>query len=108
MLLRYLCKNFLQIMVKFFKIIATLEGLSFLFLLLVAMPMKYIYHNESLIRPTGMTHGVLFVAYIILAYMLKEEQNWSFKKFFVVAIASVIPFGTFYIEYKYFRNTQKL
>ncbi len=94
-------------MTKFFKIIATLEGLSLLFLFFVAMPMKYAYGNETLIRPAGMAHGVLFIGYIILAYLLKEEQNWSFKKFFIVAIASVIPFGTFYIEWKYLKDTQK-
>jgi integral membrane protein len=94
-------------MTKFFKIIATLEGLSLLLLFFVAMPMKYIYGNETLIRPAGMAHGVLFIGYIILAYLLKEEQNWSFKKFFIVAIASIIPFGTFYIEWKYLKDTQK-
>jgi len=94
-------------MTKIFKIIATLEGLSLLFLLFVAMPMKYAYHNETLMRPAGMAHGVLFIGYIILAYLLKEEQNWSFKKFFIVAIASVIPFGTFYIEWKYLKEPQK-
>lgn len=94
-------------MTKFFKIIATLEGISLLFLFFVAMPMKYIYHNETLIRPAGMAHGVLFIGYIILAYLLKEEQDWSFKKFFIVAIASVIPFGTFYIEWKYLKEAPK-
>lgn len=91
-------------MVKFFKIIATLEGISLLFLFLVAMPMKYAYHNETLMRPAGMTHGLLFIGYIILSYMLKEEQNWPSKKFFIVAIASIIPFGTFYIEWKYLKE----
>lgn len=93
-------------MTKFFKIVATLEGLSLLFLFCVAMPMKYAYQNETLMKPAGLTHGILFIGYIILAYMLKEEQNWSFKKFFIVAIASVIPFGTFYIEWKYLKAPQ--
>jgi integral membrane protein len=93
-------------MTKFFKIIATLEGISLLLLFFVAMPMKYAFGNESLIRPAGMAHGVLFIAYIIFAYLLKEEQNWPIKKFLIVALASVVPFGTFYIEWKYFRANQ--
>lgn len=94
-------------MIRFFKIIATLEGISLLFLFFVAMPMKYVWHNESFMKPAGYTHGVLFIGYIIAAFLLKESQNWSTKKFLIVCLASVIPFGTFYIEYKYFRNPQK-
>jgi integral membrane protein len=94
-------------MVRFFKIIATLEGISLLLLFCVAMPMKYIWENETLMKPAGYIHGFLFIAYIVVAYLLKDAQNWPFKKFFIVCLASVIPFGTFYIEYKYFRNTQK-
>lgn len=93
-------------MTKFFKIIATLEGISLLLLFFVAMPMKYAFGNESLIRPAGMAHGVLFIGYIIIAFLLKEEQNWPIKKFLIVALASVVPFGTFYIEWKYFRTNQ--
>lgn len=48
-----------------------------------------------------MAHGVLFVTYIILAIMAKIEFNWSFKKWSIVCIASVVPFGTFYVEKKY-------
>ncbi|MFP9099207.1 DUF3817 domain-containing protein [Flavobacterium sp. RHBU_24] len=90
-------------MTRLFRIIATLEGLSLLFLLFVAMPMKYIYKNEAYMHNAGMAHGVLFIAYIIIAYLLKEERNWSFKKYLIVAVASVIPFGTFYIEWKFLK-----
>ncbi len=93
-------------MTKFFKLIATLEGLSLLGLFFIAMPLKYIYGNDSLINPIGTAHGLLFVGYIILAFLLKEQQNWPIKKFLIVALASVVPFGTFYIEWKYFKTPQ--
>ena len=51
-----------------------------------------------------MAHGLLFIGYIIMAIMLKYEQNWTGKKFRIVAVASIIPFGTFYVEKKYLRN----
>ncbi len=95
-----------KVMLRFFKIIATLEGISLLVLFGVAMPMKYIWHNETLMKPAGYIHGFLFIAYIIAAFILKESQNWPVKKFLIICLASVIPFGTFYIEYKYFKNTQ--
>lgn len=91
-------------MIRIFKIIALLEGISLLLLLFIAMPMKYIYEQPIFVKTIGMAHGVLFIAYILLAIMLKIEEKWDLKKFAVVCLASVLPFGTFYIENKYFRN----
>ena len=91
------------IMVKFFKFIALLEGSSLLLLLLFAMPMKYMFDQPIYVKVIGMAHGLLFITYIILAVMLKFEDKWSWKKFTIIALASVIPFGTFYIERKYFK-----
>ena len=51
-----------------------------------------------------MTHGLLFIGYVILAIMLKYEESWNQKKFGIIAVASIIPFGTFYVEKKYLRN----
>ncbi|RZK01543.1 MAG: DUF3817 domain-containing protein, partial [Flavobacterium sp.] len=56
---------------------------------------------KTLLFPIGMGHGILFIAYLILATMLKFELDWSWKKYAIIAIASVLPFGTFYIEKKY-------
>ena len=58
-------------MSKFFKIVATLEGISLLLLLFVAMPLKYIFDLPEFVRVIGMAHGLLFIGYIILATMLK-------------------------------------
>ena len=90
-------------MTKFFKIIATLEGLSLLALIFVAMPLKYVYDMPQMVRIVGMAHGLLFIGYIVLATMMKFEQNWPWKKYLIICVASVIPFGTFYIEKKYFK-----
>jgi integral membrane protein len=91
-------------MLRFFKIIALLEGISTLLLYFLAMPLKYMFENPSYIRPIGMLHGLLFIGYIVLAIMLKYEENWSGKKFGIVALASIFPFGTFYIEKKYLQK----
>ncbi len=90
-------------MLKVFKIIAFLEGASLLLLLFFAMPMKYFFNEPVFVKTIGMTHGVLFVAYIILAIMAKIELNWSIKKMGIICFASVVPFGTFYIEKKYLK-----
>lgn len=59
---------------------------------------------KTLLFPIGMAHGVLFIGYVIVAVVIKKEQNWSLKDFFAVQLASFIPFGTFYIEKKYLKN----
>jgi integral membrane protein len=50
-----------------------------------------------------MPHGLLFMLYIILAFLIKKEMNWDSKTFGIVLLASVIPFGTFYVDKKYLR-----
>ncbi|TDE43241.1 DUF3817 domain-containing protein [Flavobacterium rhamnosiphilum] len=93
-------------MLKFFKVIALLEGVSYLALfsnMLFIKPTNLTLY-KTLLFPIGMAHGLLFVTYIILAVMLKFEQNWDWKKFGIICLASVVPFGTFYIEKKYLKN----
>lgn len=90
-------------MVKLFKYTAISEGISYLVLLanmLFIKPTNFELY-KSLLFPIGMTHGVLFIAYIYLAIMIKSRLNWSFKDLFIVLLGSLIPFGTFYIEKKY-------
>jgi len=90
-------------MLRFFKIIALLEGISYLALfsnMLIVKPTNLTLY-KTLLFPIGMAHGILFITYIILAIMLKFEQNWNLKKFGIICLASILPFGTFYIEKKY-------
>lgn len=91
-------------MIKFFKIIGILEGISAILLFFVAVPMKYIFANTILIRPIGMAHGVLFTIYIMLALLLKFDQNWNYKKFGIIAMAAIVPLGTFYVDKKYLQD----
>lgn len=88
-------------MVSSFKWVARAEGISFLVLLFIAMPLKYIWGDPSWVRVVGMAHGVLFVAYIAWAIFIKEIKKWNFKTLAIVILGSIIPFGTFYIEKKY-------
>lgn len=92
-------------MLNFFRIIAFLEGVSYLLLLFVAVPIKYISDDPQYVKLLGMPHGLLFVAYIVLAIWLKPSFKWSQKDVFIVLIASVIPFGTFYVERRYLKST---
>jgi integral membrane protein len=88
-------------MLLFFKRIALLEGLSLLLLIFFAMPMKYVMDKEVYVQVIGMAHGILFIAYILLALILKFTKKWNVKLFLIACVASLIPFGTFYLEKKY-------
>lgn len=91
-------------MLRFFKIIALIEGISALLLFFFAMPMKYFFSEPIFVKHIGMAHGVLFTIYIFFATILKFTQKWNFKKYSIICLASIPPFGTFYIEKKYLRN----
>ena len=91
-------------MLKIFKITAVVEGISAVLLFFFAMPMKYIFNDPIYVKHIGMAHGVLFTAYIVLATVLNFTEKWDFKKYFIICIASIPPFGTFYIERKYLKN----
>ena len=90
-------------MKKIFRMISYLEGISYLLLLGIATPVKYISGDDSWVKLLGMPHGILFIIYIILAFMLKDEQQWKGKTFRFVLLASVIPFGTFIVDKKYLK-----
>ena len=87
-----------------FRLIALLEGLSFIFLVFLGMPLKYLYGNEMLVKILGMPHGILFVIYVLTAILFKNKLELNIKELLIVLIASVIPFGTFYIDYRFLKS----
>ncbi|MDT0553998.1 DUF3817 domain-containing protein [Urechidicola vernalis] len=91
-------------MEKIFRIVAFLEGVSYILLLFIATPIKYLANDPSYVKMLGMPHGMLFIAYVILAFMIRSEYKWNSRQFSVVLIASIIPFGTFYVDKKYLKK----
>ena len=93
-------------MVRIFKNIAILEGISYLVLfanMLLIKPNDIVLY-KTLLYPIGMTHGLLFIGYVLLAVVLKKSQNWNFKTLLVVLTASLLPLATFFIEKKYIKH----
>ena len=86
-----------------FRIISFLEGISYLLLLFVAVPIKYFQDDASYVKILGMPHGVLFMLYIVFAIVLQKQMKWNLKTLGIVMISSVLPFGTFYVDKKYLR-----
>lgn len=86
------------------RILAFTEGVSFLILLFVTMPLKYGFGMPGPNKVFGMVHGLLFVLYVLAVIQVKIEQDWSIKKMLLALLASIIPFGTFWADAKLFRN----
>lgn len=84
-----------------FKWVSILEGISFLLLLGIAMPLKYVFNMPEMVEHVGMAHGVLFIGYILLCLLLIKPMNWSSKQALAVMGCSLIPFGPFYMERKF-------
>jgi integral membrane protein len=86
---------------KTFITIGWLETVSYLCLLFIAMPLKYIWHLDAAVKYNGWIHGVLFVAYVFALINLSLKNKWSFKLFTFGFIASLLPFGPVYFDKKY-------
>ena len=88
-----------------FRLISFLEGISYLLLLFIAVPIKYLQEDATYVKMLGMPHGILFMGYIILAILIQKQMKWNLKTMGIVALASIIPFGTFYIDKKYLQSS---
>lgn len=83
------------------------EGISFLVLLFIAMPLKYFFQLPLAVKIFGWIHGILFIAFLFLAWEVKTDRNKSGKWFLMAFLASIIPTGTFFFDKK-LREEEKL
>jgi integral membrane protein len=82
------------------RIIGLLEGISFLLLLGVAMPLKYLADQPLAVRYVGMAHGVLWILYILAIVPVALDHRWSLKTVALAVIASLLPAGPFVFDAK--------
>lgn len=85
------------------RILAFIEGVSFLLILFVTMPLKYGLQMGEPNKIIGMAHGVLFILYVVAVIQISIDEQWLKKKTFLALLASVIPFGTFWADKKLFK-----
>lgn len=88
------------------RLLAVLEGVSYL-LLGLTMPLKYMFEMPTPNKIVGMAHGFLFIAYVVMVYVVNQEEKWSVKTNVWAYFASLIPFGTFVADAKIFKPTQE-
>ncbi len=93
-------KRFSSSAMGLFRLISILEGVSYLLLLFVAMPLKYVAGVAWAVKYVGWAHGLLFVLFCILLLNVWIKYRWSFGRTTLAFIASLLPFGTFVLEKK--------
>ena len=82
------------------RITGTLEGTSLLCLLFIGTPLKHFLQVPDVARFLGPVHGALFLLYIFLTVSVATEYHWKGKTTAKVLLASLVPFGTFFIDRK--------
>ncbi len=90
----------LQESVKKFGLINSIEGYSYLALLFIAMPLKYLFGIALAVKIVGMIHGILFIIFCILLLIAWQETKWSMKNNIIFFTASLLPFGTLFTKHR--------
>jgi integral membrane protein len=80
------------------RVIGILEGISFLVLLLIAMPLKYAMGMPLAVKYVGWAHGVLFMLYLPAVLLARKAMQWNFFQVLVALAASLVPLGTFFLD----------
>ncbi len=78
--------------------VALAEGVSFVVLLLVAMPLKYLAGLPLAVRIVGSIHGVLFIAFVLVLIRAGIARAWPFGRWVRAFVSSIVPFGTFVFD----------
>lgn len=81
-----------------FRLVAISEGISYMLLLFIAMPLKYMAGIPDAVKYTGWIHGILFMIYILALISVKVDRNWSFVKSALAFIVSLVPFAAFIFD----------
>ncbi|MBC8012153.1 MAG: DUF3817 domain-containing protein [Burkholderiales bacterium] len=85
------------------RLVGLLEGVSFLVLLLIAMPLKYAAGQPLAVRYAGMAHGVLFLLYLLALVPVALDHKWGWKTCALAVLASVLPAGPFVFDHKFLK-----
>lgn len=89
---------------SFFRMAAIAEGISFLILVLIAMPLKYYANLPEVVRYFGWAHGLLFIVYLGIAFELGAQLNKGFLWLVGAFVASILPFGTFVFDRQFHKK----
>ena len=94
--------------IRALRLIGISEGISFLVLLLIAMPLKYYFDFPLAVRWVGLAHGVLFIAYVAMVLISIRLMKWTWLQVGINLAASLLPFGTFFLDKSWREREQEV
>jgi integral membrane protein len=101
-------KRLMKNRIRNLRIIGISEGVSFLVLLLIAMPLKYYAGIPQVVKVVGWAHGLLFLLYIATVFMAIKPMRWNFLNTLIALAGSLIPLGTFFLDRSWKRREKEL
>ena len=81
------------------RIISIVEGVSFIVLLVVAMPMKYFWGMPDAVTVVGMVHGILFLLFCVALVNAVLVARWKLRPPLLIFLASLVPFAPLWVEH---------
>lgn len=90
-----------------YRIMAWVVGLLLVVLICIGLPLKYIWHTDTVVVATGIPHGWLYMVLLITAYDLGRRVGWSIKWFILIMLAGTVPFLSFVAEHFATRNVRE-
>lgn len=85
-------------MIALFRKISLLEGLSLVLLFFVAMPLKYQFDMPQYVSVVGMTHGILFLVYVLMSVITSHKARWSVGFWLLTLLCSIVPFAFIWLD----------
>jgi integral membrane protein len=80
------------------RVVGVVEGISFLLLLGVAMPLKYMAGMPQAVSVVGMAHGILWMLYVGAVIDVRLRRDWPLSRMAIAVLASILPFGPFVLD----------
>lgn len=91
-------------LLNLYRIAAYLTGTGLVLLTFVAMPIKYIGGDGTMVRIVGIVHGYVFVGYIVIVVLLAYAHRWRIRRALLVLLAGLVPVLTFFVERRVVRD----
>ncbi|MEU5156197.1 DUF3817 domain-containing protein [Glycomyces sp. NPDC021274] len=84
---------------KRFRIVAWIVGTFLILLMFVAMPLKYLAHNDTMVSVISPIHGLCYMVYLVLAFHLAQQAGWKFWPQTVgLMLGGTVPVASFFVE----------
>ncbi|WFE52155.1 MULTISPECIES: DUF3817 domain-containing protein [unclassified Micromonospora] len=81
-----------------YRVIAWIVGVVLILLVVIGMPLKYVFDNPVVVETVGPAHGFLYMIYLVAAFDLSRRADWPLKRMLLVMLAGTVPFVSFYAE----------